>query len=129
MGNSSSNVTLPDSTPSLVKAVTIFHLTKSDCQRFCLIWNKIDPGHVGKASLEMIFGYFGYQRTPFTDGLLDLIEVNHNGHIDFGQFVLLISTYCMLEEKDILRCRYYYNIFYLLCITVHLFLLLLFILY
>lgn len=103
MGNS--NVILPDSTPSLIKAVTVFHLTKAECEYFCTIWNKMDTSHVGKVSLEMIFGYFGHQRTPFTDGILDLIEVNHNGYIEFGQFVLMICTYCMFEEKDILRCE------------------------
>jgi hypothetical protein len=100
MGNS--NVVLPDSSPSLVKAVTLFHLTKVDCQKFCRIYYKLDVARVGKICVEAIFGYFGHSRTPFTDGLLDLIDVNHNGHVDFGQFVLLIATYCMFEEKDIL---------------------------
>ena len=161
MGNQ--NLVLPDSTMELVKAVTLFHLTKKDCAAFlrmyqpfilplpCILlkimniiilihyflisvklklisflteviyilftsfsfrFNQLErKGRqqgkgktVGKVSMESICGYIGYARSPFTDGLLDLIDIHHNGNLDFGQFTLLICTYCMFEKIDILKC-------------------------
>lgn len=66
---------------------------------------------VGKVSMESICGYIGYARSPFTDGLLDLIDIHHNGNLDFGQFTLLICTYCMFEKIDILKCNVLYIYF------------------
>ncbi|KAH8097852.1 hypothetical protein JL720_769 [Aureococcus anophagefferens] len=49
------------------------------------------------------FGMLGEDRTPLTDALFGLMDLDGSGTIEFDEFVAVLLTYCMYSKDDILR--------------------------
>ena len=45
----------------------------------------------------------GERRSPFTDALFALIDLDGNGTIEFDEYVVVTGTYCMYTKEDILK--------------------------
>ena len=43
------------------------------------------------------------RRSPFTDALFALIDLDGNGTIEFDEYVVVTGTYCMYTKEDILK--------------------------
>ena len=48
--------------------------------------------------------YIDESRSPFTDELFRLIDIDASGYVDFNEYVQMLSTYCMYSKDDILKC-------------------------
>jgi Ca2+-binding EF-hand superfamily protein len=49
----------------------------------------------------------GEKRSIFGDGIFELVEINHSGKIDFGEWFQTIVTYCLFEREQILKFCFY----------------------
>jgi Ca2+-binding EF-hand superfamily protein len=50
-----------------------------------------------------LFETMGEVRSPFTDKLFELIDIDASGTIDFEEFVHVMATYCMFTKEEILK--------------------------
>ena len=73
--------------------------------------------------LDVIFTKMEESRTLYTDTLLEMLgarfpslfplicldarvsEIEHDGRINFGGFILMITTYCLFEPPEMLKCK------------------------
>ena len=55
---------------------------------------------------EEFFEMLGEARSPFTDALFQLIDLDGSGTIEFEEYVLVCGTYCMYTKEDILKCAF-----------------------
>ena len=64
--------------------------------------------HSGSQSIdsEEFFEMLGEARSPFTDALFQLIDLDGSGTIEFEEYVLICGTYCMYTKEDILKCAF-----------------------
>lgn len=42
-------------------------------------------------------------RSPFTDALFSLVDVDGSGKIDFSEFIQVLTSYCIYSKTDVLR--------------------------
>lgn len=52
---------------------------------------------------KSFFEAIGEQRTPFTDKLFGLIDLDGSGTIEFDEFIRVLATYCMFTKEEVLR--------------------------
>ena len=49
------------------------------------------------------FDMLDEERTPLTDELFALMDLDGSGTIEFDEFIAVLLTYCMYTKDDILR--------------------------
>jgi hypothetical protein len=118
-----------------------FHLS------FLLLFiRRLDKEKTGLVPLQRIYKRCEMQRTIYTDCLLELLEIEHGmyfwffvfefsviltnqctfleGEINFSDFLIMITTYCFFEPREILLCKptsvsyplwFIVSIFYVVC--------------
>ena len=52
---------------------------------------------------DEFFESVGEERSPFTEKLFALIDLDGSGTIEFDEFVRVLATYCMFSKDEILR--------------------------
>jgi Ca2+-binding EF-hand superfamily protein len=66
-----------------------------------ILTNAVDAS--GNIDADEFFDAIQEPRSPFTDKLFDLIDLDHSGTIEFDEYVRVLATYCMFTKEDILR--------------------------
>jgi len=98
---------LPEADANLTKCIKNFKLTPKDISDFWQRFQKLDKKKTGLVSLNHIFKSIEMERNLLTDCLLELLEIEHDGEINFSDFLVMITTYCFFEPREILRFCFY----------------------
>jgi Ca2+-binding EF-hand superfamily protein len=98
---------MPEPDAKMAKAIKTFHMTPHEIAKIFAIFQKLDKVQAGIVPLEDIFAAITMKRNLLTDCLLDLLEIEHDGEINFGEFLLMMSTFCMMEHKEVLHFCFY----------------------
>jgi len=59
--------------------------------------------HAGSMDAVEFFDMLDEERTPLTDELFALMDLDGSGTIEFDEFIAVLLTYCMYTKDDILR--------------------------
>ena len=98
---------IPEADANITKVIRNFKLTPKDISDFWKLFQKLDKEKTGLVPLNVIFKAFEMERNLFTDCLLELLEIEHDGEINFSDYLLMVSTYCFFEPDEILRFCFY----------------------
>lgn len=94
---------VPDADENMKKAIVLANLTPREVRGFFKIFRKFDKDRKGLIKLSELFESMEECRTVFTDSLLDLLEIEHDGRLNFSDFLLMVVTYCLFEPIEILK--------------------------
>lgn len=100
-------IVIPEADANITKVIRNFHLTPKDISDFWKLFQKLDKEKTGLVSLTIIFKEFEMERNLFTDCLMELLEIEHDGEINFSDFLFMVCTYCFFEPVEILRFCFY----------------------
>jgi Ca2+-binding EF-hand superfamily protein len=100
-------ISVPEQDANILKCMKLFRLTEEEISDFWKIFQKLDNEKTGLVPLTAIFESFKYKRNLYTDCLLELLEIEHDGEINFSDFLLMVNTYCFFETREILRFCFY----------------------
>eukprot|EP00598_Pedospumella_elongata_P007760 CAMPEP_0184985514 /NCGR_PEP_ID=MMETSP1098-20130426/14154_1 /TAXON_ID=89044 /ORGANISM="Spumella elongata, Strain CCAP 955/1" /LENGTH=409 /DNA_ID=CAMNT_0027509603 /DNA_START=91 /DNA_END=1320 /DNA_ORIENTATION=+ len=100
-------IVLPEVDPNINKVIKNFRFTPKDISDFWKIFQKLDKQKTGLVPLAAIFKKIEQERNLITDCLLELLEIEHDGEINFSDFVYMVATYCFFEPIDILKFCFY----------------------
>eukprot|EP01039_Chlorochromonas_danica_P010615 gene10615-11763_t len=100
-------IVVPEPDANIRKVVKNFFFTPKDISDFWKIFQRLDKEQSGLVPLSNIFKSFEMERNLFTDCLLELLEIEHEGEINFSDFLLVVSTYCFFEPVEILKFCFY----------------------
>jgi len=89
------------------KVVKTFMITDQDLSHFWKIFQKLDKAKTGLVSLNYIFTKIEAERNLISDCLLEMLEIEHEGEINFSDFVYMVATYCFFEPREILKFCFY----------------------
>lgn len=89
--------------PAAREAVRALCLTQRQLRKLKLRFEKVDIDQTGKVDISEFFEMLDEERTPLSNELFALIDLDGNGSIEFDEFVNVLMTYCMYSKEDILR--------------------------
>jgi len=98
---------LPEMDDNVNKVVKNFMFTPTDISDFWKIFSKMDKAKTGLVPLVDIFKRVEMERNLITDCLLELLEIEHDGEINFSDFLYMVSAYCFFEVREILKFCFY----------------------
>ncbi len=98
---------VPEADAKLQFLLKHFHISKNDVNKFWKIFQKLDKSKIGVVSLDYIFNSIEMQRNIVTDGILEILDIQHEGEINFGDFISMVITFCFFEVNDIVRFCFY----------------------
>lgn len=78
-------------------------LTQSDLRTLRAAFNTVDFDGSGSVDPAELLEALQEARTPLTDGIFKLMDLDGNGVISFDEYVCCLTTYCLYSESDILR--------------------------
>eukprot|EP01038_Epipyxis_sp_PR26KG_P010336 gene10336-13887_t len=96
-------IVLPEPDANITKVIKNFKFTPKDISDFWKIFQKLDKKKTGLVTLDSVFKRAHLHRSIFTDCLVDLFEIEHDGELNFSDFLLLISSFCFFELNEILK--------------------------
>lgn len=94
---------VPEPDAAMQKVIKNFMLTKSDIAKFFKLFQKIDKGRTGIVPLDVVFKSISMQRSLVTDVLLEVLDIHHDGEINFSEFLTMVVSYCMFGVVDIMK--------------------------
>lgn len=100
-------IVIPEADANITKVIRSFSFTPKDISDFWKIFQGLDKEKTGLVQLSQVFKIFETERSLFTDCLLELLEIEHDGEINFSDFLLVVTTYCFFEPEEILRFCFY----------------------
>ncbi len=98
---------VPEADAKLQLLIKHFHISKSEVNSFWKLFCKLDKAKTGVVSLEVIFKSIEMQRNLITDGILEILDIQHEGEINFGEFLSMVVTFCMFEKYDVIKYCFY----------------------
>lgn len=98
---------VPEPDDRMKRAILLGNLSPKEVKSFFILFRKYDKEKNGFAKLSTIFEAIEEKRTVFTDSILELLEIDHDGKINFSAFLLLVTTYCLFEPLQILKFCFY----------------------
>lgn len=98
---------LPEPDPNMQKCIKTFKLTPKDMAGFWKKFQQLDKSKTGLISLATYFKTIECERNMITDCLLELLEIEHDGEINFSDFLTMICSFCFFETHEILRFCFY----------------------
>jgi Ca2+-binding EF-hand superfamily protein len=95
---------IPEADPKTERAIKLYEFNPREIAKFWKLFQTLDKMKIGFIKLEDIYAECEYQRNVYTDALCSLLEIEvEDGEINFNDFLLIVSTYCMFEIAEILR--------------------------
>jgi Ca2+-binding EF-hand superfamily protein len=102
-----SRMVVPEADAKLTFLLKHFHMSKNDVNKFWKLFQSLDKAKTGLINLEQMWKSIEMQRNIVTDGILEILEIQHDGEINFGDFISMVITFCMFEVNDIVRFCFY----------------------
>lgn len=101
------NIVLPEADENITKCIKNFMLTPKEIAKFYKIFNKMDEKKTGFVRLDVIFKKAHYKRNLMTDCILELLDIEHDGELNFSEFTFMLCQYCFFEPPQIIRYMFF----------------------
>ena len=98
---------IPNPDARTLKTMEFANIQLKDVAIFWKRFRKFDKNLSGTIDIDEFYSLIREQRSIFGDGIFELIDVNHSGSLDFGEFFQAVVTYCLFEKKDVLKFCFY----------------------
>jgi len=85
------------------KTVQALKLTNKDLRKLKIEFDLVDLDHSGSIEMSEFFAMLDEPKTPYTDALFKLIDLDGNERIDFDEFVHVCGTYCVFDLDGVLE--------------------------
>ena len=83
----------------------LFLLTKKDITIFWNIFKRFDTERIGVITRNDFFDKLVFEkRGMLGDAVFELVDVEDNEKMCFGEFVQAVCTFCFFEQPEILKC-------------------------
>lgn len=93
----------------LQESIDRLHLSKKDIRKLWKTFKYHDKDRSGAIDVPEFFYLIREEMTPFGSEVFNLVDLDANGVVDFSEFVLLMTKYCLLGKTDILK--FCFNVF------------------
>ena len=70
-------------------------------------FSKYDKDKSGTIDIDEFYKLIGEKRSLFADSIFELIDLDQNNSLDFGEFIQTCGTFCMFGRPDIRKFCYY----------------------
>ena len=80
--------------------------TEADCIKIKRRFDDIDFDLKGEISYGDFLEDINEARSPFTDAVFAMVDVNGNGELDFDEYIQIFLSYCMFNQDEILTFTY-----------------------
>lgn len=88
----------------LHKACAIARYTNNDLAYLKKRFTKYDKDGSGSLDMDEFYSLFGSKRSPFGDGIFNLVNLDGDGDfLSFSEFVTVVTTYCLFGPNEIIR--------------------------
>lgn len=94
---------LPQPDERVVKCVEALRLGKGDLAGVYKQYQDADEMKKGVIPLSKLYTMIGERKSIFGDSIFELLGVKQCSHINFGEWLHAITTYCLFEELEILQ--------------------------
>ena len=105
------DASLPTSDGRTRRVVHLLRLTEAELARLWSAFRALDSKRQGHIDLAAFYRGLGEARSLFGDGLFELVGVRPAGTITFGEWLHVVTTYCLFGKEDVLK----YALFVLDC--------------
>jgi hypothetical protein len=72
-------IVLPEPDDRMISAMVKFDLKPKDIAKFWKAFVKLDAQKTGLVEINYFFDYINVERSPFTDQLLELVDIDFSG--------------------------------------------------
>jgi len=98
MGN---RIPVPDE--RMQRVIDSLQLKKKHVKILWTCFSKHDKDKSGTIDVEEFYKLIHEKRSIFVDGIFEIVDVDTDGTLDFGEFCQALATYCMFEVEEILK--------------------------
>lgn len=85
-------------------------MLKMEAKDLGLMWEKFskyDKDKSGTIDIDEFYKLIGEKRSLFADSIFELIDLDQNNSLDFGEFIQTCGTFCMFGREDVRKFCYY----------------------
>ena len=98
---------IPNPDARTLRTMEFANIKLSDVGKFWKRFRKFDKNLSGTIDIDEFYNLIHESRSIFGDGIFELIDVNHSGSLDFGEFFQAVVTYCLFEKNEVLKFCFY----------------------
>jgi Ca2+-binding EF-hand superfamily protein len=96
-------IVVPEPDAKMAKTIKTFMLTPNEIAQFWKIFQKLDKSKIGLISIDAICKSIECKRSAVVDSLLELLEIEHEGELNFSDFLTMVVTLCMFDHVNMLK--------------------------
>jgi len=85
----------------------MYDLKPKHLRKLFRVFKACDKDRSGSMDTDEFYKLIHENPSIFGDSIFELIDVNNNGSLDFGEFCEAVATYCMFGKEDILKFCFY----------------------
>lgn len=105
MGCNTSRAPVPDERTQ--QTIDMLKMDAKDLGKMWQKFSKYDKDKSGTIDIDEFFKMVGEKRSLFAESIFELIDLDSNETLDFGEFVQTCGTFCMFGRPDIRKFCYY----------------------
>lgn len=105
MGCNASRAPVPDERTQ--QTIDMLKMDAKDLGKMWQKFSKYDKDKSGTIDIDEFFKMVGEKRSLFAESIFELIDLDSNETLDFGEFVQTCGTFCMFGRPDIRKFCYY----------------------
>ena len=98
---------VPEADEKITKAIKTFRLTQKEVSDLFMVFMRLDRQKIGLINLDDLWRMCELTKSDYTEAVLDVFEITHDGSINFSDFLTLVMSYCMFEPPEILKLIFY----------------------
>jgi len=98
---------LPVADARIIKITDMYDLKPKHLRKLFRVFKACDKDRSGSMDTDEFYKLIHENPSIFGDSIFELIDVNNNGSLDFGEFCEAVATYCMFGKEDILKFCFY----------------------
>ena len=89
------------------RAMALGKMEMKDVGVFWKKFRKLDKEMRGNIEIEAFYDAMEEKRSIYGDGIFELLEINHVGTINFGEFIQSIVVMCLFERQEVMKYCFY----------------------
>jgi len=105
MGCGSSRAPVPDERTQ--QTIDMLKMSAKDLGVMWQKFSKYDKDKSGTIDIDEFYKMIGEKRSLFADSIFELIDLDQNDTLDFGEFIQTCGTFCMFGRPDVRKFCYY----------------------
>ncbi len=80
---------------------TALKLSNAEIKKLHNVYRRIDSDRSGVIEIGELFRFLQLERTPFTERVFTIFDMNGTGKVDFREFTMSLWNYCTLANANL----------------------------